>query len=426
MPLFEHRCVDGRVVIDLSLSRFALGGFALNPTATDTVIIGAGPYGLSLAAQLQAAATEFRIFGTSMHFWSNHMPCGMRLKSEGFASDLYDAGSEFTLKAYCAENGIEYRDIGLPVPLGTFVAYGREFQRRYVPRLEDVQVLSLSRRHAGFRLQTSTGEIVSARRVVIAAGILNFAYVPPPLTQLPTELVSHSSAHSDLTRFRDRRVAVVGAGASALDLAALLLDAGAKVDLIARRSAIAFHDAPIEPRPLLQKLRAPRSGLGTGWRSRMCADAPIVFHAMPQSFRIRVVERHLGPAPGWFVRDAVIGRLPMHLSASLTNAQVVDDGVRLSLNQQNVGDTQLEVDHVIAATGYRVDLSKIPFIEQELLAEMNKVDGTPVLSRHFESPSVPGLYIIGAAAANSFGPLLRFAYGAKFAAKRVASRLADA
>ena len=107
----------------------------LSRNAADTIIIGAGPYGLSLAAQLQAAGKHFRIFGTPMHFWSKHMPRGMRLKSEGFASDLFDSGNVFTLKAYCAANSVPYRDIGLPVPLETFIAYGLEFQRRYAAAL---------------------------------------------------------------------------------------------------------------------------------------------------------------------------------------------------------------------------------------------------------------------------------------------------
>ncbi len=357
-----------------------------------------------------------------MHFWSQHMPRGMCLKSEGFASDLYDAGHQFTLKAYCEEHGIPYRDIGLPVRIDTFIAYGLEFQRRYVAQLENLQVVSLSRGPAGFELKMEHGEIVSARRVVVAAGILNFAHVPPPLQHLPRERLSHSSEPGALDRFRDRRVAVVGAGASALDMAAALLEAGAKVDLIARRKAIAFHDAPVEPRSLLQTLKAPRSGLGTGWRSRMCTDAPLVFHAMPSSLRLRVVERHLGPAPCWFTRDAVAGRLPMHLGATITDAQVADERVRLSFSQG--GHSQIEVDHVIAATGYRVDLSRIPFIDENLQKRLNSVASTPVLSRHFES-SIRGLYFIGGAAANSFGPLLRFAFGARFAATRVASRLAS-
>jgi thioredoxin reductase len=400
-------------ILELNLSR----------NVTDTVIIGAGPYGLSLAAHLRAAGRSLRIFGAPMDFWSSHMPRGMRLKSEGFASDLYDSGGQFTLKEYCAGNNIPYRDIGLPVRLDTFIAYGLEFQRRYVPDLENVRVVSLSRSEAAFSINTSSGEALSARRVVVAAGILYFAHVPPMLGQLPAEMVSHSSAHGDLGKFRGQRVAVLGAGASALDLAALLLEAGATVDLIARRSAIAFHDAPIEPRPFLQKLQSPRSGLGTGWRSRMCTDAPLVFHAMPRSFRFRVVERHLGPAPCWFIRDAVADRLPMHLGATITDAQPAHGRARLSFTQANLGETRIDVDHVVAATGYRVDLSRIPFINADLLQQVHSVEGTPVLSRQFES-SVPGLFIIGAAAANSFGPLLRFAYGAKFAAKRVASRLA--
>jgi len=106
------------------------------------------------------------------------------------------------------------------------------------------------------------------------------------------------------------------------------------------------------------------------------------------------------------------------------NARVVGERVRLMFSQPNVGETQIDVDHVIAATGYRVALARIPFIEQGLNSQLNNVEGTPVLSRQFES-SVRGLYFIGAAAANSFGPLLRFAYGAKFAAQRVASRLAN-
>lgn len=398
--------------------------FSLNRTPIDTIIIGAGPYGLSLAAHLRATGRSSRIFGAPMDFWSNHMPRGMCLKSEGFASDLFDPDNAFTLKAYCGENGIAYRDIGLPVPIDTFIAYGLEFQRRYVPELEDLQIRSLARGASGFELQIKTGETVAARRVVVAAGIMNFAYVPPLLADLSEQWVSHSCRHSDLSRFRGRSVAVLGAGASAVDLAALLLDVGAKVQLLARRSAIDFHNAPVELRSRFQSLKAPRSGLGTGWRSRLCTDAPLLFHAMPQSFRFRVVERHLGPAPGWFVRDAVVGRLPMHLGATILNARVVGERVRLVFSQPKIGETQIDVDHIIAATGYRVDLARIPFIEQGLQSQLNNAEGTPVLSRHFES-SVRGLYFIGAAAANSFGPLLRFAYGAKFAAQRVASRLAN-
>ncbi|MGH9563012.1 MAG: NAD(P)-binding domain-containing protein [Terracidiphilus sp.] len=287
-----------------------------------------------------------------------------------------------------------------------------------------MQVTTLKQSDGIFELTTAAGETARARRVVVAAGIVNFAYLPAELSSVLGSMVSHSSRHSDLSGFRGRKVAVLGAGASAVDIAALLLQAGADVELVARRPAIQFHDPPNEPRPLLQRLKAPRSGLGIGWRSRMCTDIPLVFHAMPSSFRVKVVKRHLGPAPCWFVRDAVDGRMPMHLSTTIGSAESVACKARLELRRPGREGTRLEVDHVIAATGYKASLSRLPFIDQSLQARIRTVDEAPVLDRQFGS-SVPGLYFVGAAAANSFGPLLRFAYGAKYAAVRVAARLAS-
>ena len=388
----------------------------------DIAIIGAGPYGLSLAAHLRNGSGSMRIFGSPMRSGSHHMPQGMHLKSEGFASDLYDPDGKFTLKAYCAERAIPYADIGLPVAIETFIAYGLEFQRRYVPQVENVAITSLTRSSGHFELTTAAGELIRARQVVVAAGIVNFAYLPPVLAELPGPLFSHSSQHSDLTGFKGRTVAVLGAGASALDVAALLVQGGAEVELIARRQALQFHDPPNEPRPLLQRLKAPRSGLGTGWRSRMCTDIPLVFHALPESVRIKVVARHLGPAPCWFVRDAVAERVPMHLGVTLAGAHARGERACLVLRRDGQDDRQVEVDHIIAATGYRPAVSRLSFIHESVQSQIRTAGEAPVLNRHFES-SVSGLYFVGVAAANSFGPLLRFAFGANYAARRVAARL---
>lgn len=397
----------------------------MSPATVDIAVIGAGPYGLSIAAHLRDSGRSLRVFGSPMRFWSHHMPRGMHLKSEGFASTLYDPDLKFTLKDYCSENGLPYADIGLPVPIETFIAYALEFQRRFVPDVTDEQVTSLIQRAGIFELTTAAGEVVRARQVVVAVGIVNFAHLPPPLAGLPAAMVTHSSQHSDLGGFQGRRVAVLGAGASALDMAALLHQAGADVELIARTSRLKFHDPPREPRPFLERLREPRSGLGTGWRSRMCTDIPLVFHALPQSLRLRAVERHLGPAPCWFIRDAVVGRVPMHLGTTLAGAYSQGGKVHLELNRGGGEHEKLEVDHVIAATGYKVALSRLRFIEGEIQSRIRKVADTPILDRHFES-SVPGLYFVGSAAANSFGPLLRFAYGARYTAVRVTRRLLNA
>jgi cation diffusion facilitator CzcD-associated flavoprotein CzcO len=359
-----------------------------------------------------------------MSFWSNHMPRGMHLKSEGFASSLYDPDFTFTLGAYCQEKSLPYADIGLPVPIATFISYGLEFQRRYVPQLENVLVTSIIPGSQGFELTTSTGEIFRATRVVVATGIMNFTNLPSVLAGLPEKLVTHSSQHSDLDKFKGRRVAVLGAGASAFDTAALLLQAGADVELIARRLTIDFQAPPVEPRSLVQRIKAPRSGLGTGWRSRMCTDIPLVFYQLPRSLRHRAVERHLGPAPCWFIRDTVEGHVTTHLGATLIGAEIMGDRIRIAFTQQRDHVSKsIEVDHIIAATGYRIAVSRLKFLDDRIQSRVRKVADAPILDRHFQS-TIDGLYFIGAIAAYNFGPLLRFAYGANYVAKRVAARLA--
>jgi len=388
----------------------------------DVAVIGAGPYGLSIAAHLSQTNLSFRVFGTPMRSWSHHMPKGMLLKSEGFASSLYDPGSTFTLRHYCQENRLPYADMGSPVPIETFIAYGLEFRNRFVPMLEETDVTGVRPMDGGFELATADGQTAKTRRVVVATGITCFDYLPSELAELPRELVTHSSAHSDLRRFSGRKVAVLGAGASALDVAALLYDAGAHVELIARSAKIAFHTFQKEPRPLWQRIRNPRSGLGIGWRSRLCTDAPLLFHAMPEEFRLRVVRNHLGPAPGWFVRARVEGKIPTHLGSSVRSARADAGRLRLTLQRSGEQSTELAVDHLIAGTGYRVSMAKLPFFSDALRHRLKTVEDTPVLSRHFET-SIPGLYMVGVASANSFGPMMRFAFGAGYTARRVVGHL---
>jgi len=379
---------------------------------------------LSIAAHLRKTRVKFRIFGAPMQTWAEQMPAGMMLKSDGFASNLYDPESAFTLGHYCAEKKLPYADVGIPVPLETFAAYGLEFQKRFVPDLEPARIVAIQRSNGGFQLKTAQGETVLARKVVVAVGITHFSYLPPFLSDLPAQYVSHSLQHHDLSVFQGKKVAVIGAGASAVDIAAILNKSGAEVSLIARRRAIAFHKPSKEPRPLLQRIAKPRSGLGPGWRSRLCTDAPLLFHTLPHQFRIPVVRKHLGPAPGWFVRDQVVDRFPLHLGATLRSAEVENGQVRINFVNTNGGEEELAADHVIGATGFRVAISKLGFLDETIQQQIHTIEDTPVLSNKFES-SVPGLYMVGIASANSFGPLTRFAYGAKFTAGRISSHLAQ-
>jgi cation diffusion facilitator CzcD-associated flavoprotein CzcO len=389
----------------------------------DTAIIGAGPYGLSIAAHLKARKVGFRIFGSPMHTWRMHMPNGMLLKSEGFASSLYDPDSAFTLGRYCQEQGAPYADLGLPVPLETFASYGLEFQKRFVPELEDKLVVAMDRSLSGFDIRLEDGELVTARKVVSAVGISHYQYVPPVLAALSEEFVTHSSRHASFDRFKGRDVTVIGAGASALDVAGLLHVAGACVQLVARKPVVDFHHPPGPiPRPLLDRIRRPTTGLGPGWRSLFCTRAPLVFHAMPQWFRLEVVRRHLGPAAGWFIKDLVVGHVAFHLGFNVVQADIQNGRVQLQLASSDGAQRTLVTDHVIAGTGYRVDLRRLAFLNPGLLAGIRSIENTPVLSMNFES-SVPGLYFVGTTSANSFGPMARFAYGARFTARRLARHL---
>lgn len=389
----------------------------------DAVIVGAGPYGLSLGAHLRQRGVQFRIFGRLMDSWTSKMPKGMRLKSEGFASNLYGADRQFTLKDFCAENHIEYQDVGLPVRLDTFCAYGAAFKDRLVPELEDRMVTQISRSGDAFAVKLDDNETVLARKVVLAVGITHYGYVPPCLANLPAEFVTHSSAHHDLEPFQGRSVAVIGGGSSATDVAGLLYQAGANVQLVARTRALEFHTRGSAERSLWQRIRRPRSGLGPGISSRFFSNWPNVFHYLPESYRLHAVRTHLGPAGGWFAKEMVIGRVPLLLGCSPESATVKDGQVQLRLREQNGGVREISADHVISATGYQVDVNRLKFLDERLRSKITTTGTAPKLSSGFES-SVRGLYFIGVSAANSFGPVMRFAYGARFAAERVTAELA--
>ena len=388
----------------------------------EVAIIGAGPYGLSIAAHLKSRGVDFRIFGKPLATWTTQMPKGMQLKSYGFASSLSDPGQSFDYKAYCRERNIAYSDPEPPT-LAEFVDYGTEFQRRFVPKLDERMVESLERGSDGFTLRFAGGGDVMARRVIVATGLTHFACRPAVFDNLPREMVTHSSEHHELSGFKGRKVAVIGAGASATDLAGLLHEQGAEVHIIARGAQIGFHGGAPGQRPLRHRLRSPSTVIGTGWRAYAMAKAPLLFWHLKQDTRLAIVRTYLGPDGQQNMRDRVIGRVAIQLGLTPVQAKVRDGKIAMTLANNGGEERSFEADHVICATGFTPDLARLPFIDAAFCSQIQAVKGTPVLSSNFES-SIPGLYFAGFIAANTFGPLLRFVCGSEFAAPRLARHLA--
>lgn len=398
----------------------------------EVLIIGAGPYGLSLAASLRKVGVDFRIFGKPMASWKDHMPPGMVLKSHAWSSCLYDPARRFTVERYCAEHQIPY-DPRQSIPLKSFVAYAEAFQAHFALDVQSKLLSLLEPVAHGYRATFDDGEVVLARRVVMAVGVHPFKYIPDPLKLLPANALSHSGDHGPLDAFAGKHVTVVGSGASATDLAALLHEKAASVVLVARASQLRFAtlaradvDGPLHR--LVRSLKSliyPASGIGAGWPLKIWADAPWVFHCLPAAWRRRLVRGTLGPLGHMSMQDRVVGKVAIFLRRQLQGAETIGGKVHLELARRDGVKETLQTDHVISATGYRIDLGQLGFLDQRLQARIRTIDGSPVLSTNYES-STPGLYFIGPASADSFGPVARFVFGVKHPSRRLARHFSAA
>lgn len=393
----------------------------------DTTILGAGPYGLSIAAHLKARRQPYQIFGRPMESWRRHMPEGMILKSEPFASNLWDPGRRFTLEQYCRARSIPYQAVGRPLSLESFLGYSEWFRRHTQEDPLDRNVASLRRHANGFALRFEDGEHVTSRRVVLATGHLSYPVTPPELGHVPEPLVAHSSRMRPVPFYAGRSVTIIGAGQSALETAALLHEAGARVGVLVRRGAVDWNE-PSKPRPLLQRMMRPDAGVASGWKSVAVSELPRTFRWLfaPEK-RHRFVAGSYGASGSWWLRDRVEGRMEIQLGSSIEAASVADGRVLLRVRgagKARPGETrEIITDHVICATGYRVDIGRLNYLEAGLRDDIRtETAGVPALSSSFET-SMPGLYIVGVTSAPVFGPIMRFMYGAKHAAPIVARAL---
>ncbi|MFC1407994.1 NAD(P)-binding domain-containing protein [Streptacidiphilus sp. N1-12] len=401
---------------------------ATRSQAVPVTVIGAGPYGLATAAHLRARGVPHRVFGEPMDSWRSRMPAGMFLKSTPSASSISDPSGACSLDRFRAAEGRRSQGDLHPVPLDEFVRYGLWFQQQCVPDLERTVVRRIEARAGQFQVTLESGEDYISRSVVLATGLGPFAHIPPELADLAREgLASHPAEHADLGRFAGQRVAVVGAGQSALESAALLHEAGAVPTVLARTQELLFgtppsSDLPAE-RPLSRRLVKPASPLGPGWSLRAFSGIPGSYRHLPAPAREHFLRTVLGPSGAWWLRDRVHGRVDVLTGRSVRSAVPAGGGARLTLADRDGGTAVLEADHVLSATGYRVDLDRMELLAPGLRGGLWRSGRAPHLSAGFES-SVSGLYFTGLPAAATFGPVLRFVCGTGFAAGRLSRAVA--
>jgi cation diffusion facilitator CzcD-associated flavoprotein CzcO len=273
----------------------------------------------------------------------------------------------------------------------------------------------------GFQLVLEDGEPVQARRVVIATGIAPFAWRPPQFNALPRSLASHSSEHRNLQCFAGQRMLVVGGGQSALESAALLHEAGAEVEVVARAPRIHWlhRSAWLHSRGrLLRLLLYAPTDVGPAGLSWVVA-LPDVFRCVPHQLQRPIARRCLRPAGAAWLLPRLSG-VPITTGRTVVTATLA--GARLRLRFDD--GSERCVDHVLLATGYRVDVTRQTFLAPGLVRSLQRTGGYPTLAAGFQS-SVPGLHFLGAPAAASFGPLMRFVAGTGYAARALTRHVVD-
>jgi thioredoxin reductase len=388
---------------------------------SNVLVIGAGPFGLSISAHLRHRGVEHTIVGRPMDTWRNHMPLGLFLKSEPYGSVISSATQGYDIANYSWLHGFgDYVDRVGPLSLERFLGYADWFTEKLVPGVKDLTVTSVTPAGGGFKVEFAEEPPVLARQVIVATGLLPYLRIPAELSGLPADLMTHTSAHRHLGQFRGRRVAVLGGGQSALQTGALLHEAGADVQVIIRKQQIVW-DQQIAPEiGVLDRIRRPPAKLCEGWGCAF-SDSPTAYRLLPESIRARKALSSFGPQGAWWLRDRVDGVVEVLTGHALRRAEPRGSGVRLHL--EGPEQSSLDVDHVIAGTGFRIDVSRLSFLAAEIQASLATRANCPLVNRAGES-AVPGLYFAGAHTMISLGPGVRFISGTHHIAARLARSVA--
>jgi hypothetical protein len=389
-------------------------------STSDVLVIGAGPYGLSISAHLRDLGVEHSIVGRPMDTWRAHSPQGMNLKSEPYASWMATPRDEIDLAGYCREKGLEHVDRVGPLPLQRFMGYADWYTEKLVPDVRDETVTEVTSTGRGFEVSFAAAAPITAKQVIVATGVQHYAHIPAPLAGLPSDLVTHTREHHLLDKFIGRKVAVIGSGQSALETSALLHEIGAQVVIIARTDRFEWPERNPDHVSTLGKVRRPVTILCEGWK---CVgwSSPTIFGHLPEHTRVRLARTVLGPAGSWWLKDRVEGVVEALHGHSVREAVAQGSGVRLTLDGPK--QTSVDVDHVICGTGFPIDVARLPFLTEPLLSKITRVNGYPVVSRVGQS-SVAGLYFAGAPSAPNLGVSARFIGGTHKIARRLAQSVA--
>ena len=376
----------------------------------EVAVIGAGPYGLAVAAHLRAARIATRVFGKPMSFWRESMPKGMKLRSPWNATHIADPEGRFTLDAFVDRHGIAPQD---QLPLEQFVLYGEWFQRSAVPDPDPRRVVRVQEAGRGYCLILEDNQVVYAGRVVVATGLANQDFRPHQFLGLPSELVSHTCEHANLDKWRGKRVAVVGRGQSACESAALLREAGSVVDLVCRGQVRWLGAPPDQTKAdLLQQVRevlqAPSAVGPFPWN--WLNELPGIERWIPTRRRSWISTRSLKPAAAWWVKERFEG-VRILAGREVLGARSKGDRIEIQMD-----DGPRVYSHVLLATGYHIDISKLGILAPALMDKIACCDHSPVLGAGFES-TASGLHFVGSNAVSSYGPLMRFISGSGYTAR---------